>query len=236
MTVPQWRRDECRVDGRLVKLRPQWTSLVLALLLAPPGRLLTYGDLVSAVWPIPDLEPDGDVREQLRLAFIGLRKFGIRPRVLFGRGVHSFHEDERGCPPARTLDRRAFRTRPRIPARTTARAACLHPDSCQRSPTSQRFLCSSCAQHLRFERRTGSIAEMTPAQRETWRFFRANPDVSIKRAAKLLGASRSLVRARIHALERLGYAVREEAKHPRAARGGWRFLRARALRPGHLQA
>lgn len=57
MTVPQWMRGECLVDGRAVRLLPAWSELLAVLLVASPDRELSSAELIEAIWPEPDEEP-----------------------------------------------------------------------------------------------------------------------------------------------------------------------------------
>lgn len=58
MTLPQYRRHECTIDGRLVHLCPQATELLATMLVSGPDRFLNADMLVQALWPDPDLEPN----------------------------------------------------------------------------------------------------------------------------------------------------------------------------------
>lgn len=57
MTLPQLRRHECTIDGRVVKLRHTLAEL-LALLLVSGPKFLSRDDLIEALWPNPDFEPE----------------------------------------------------------------------------------------------------------------------------------------------------------------------------------
>jgi hypothetical protein len=68
MTLPQYRRHECTINGRTVRLFGECTTkaciangclnreLLALLLVSPPDRYLCRDDLIEALWP--DNEPD----------------------------------------------------------------------------------------------------------------------------------------------------------------------------------
>lgn len=58
MTVPQYRRRECSIDGRTVHLCPAMCELLSVMLVSGPDRFLGSSVLIEALWPNPDLEPD----------------------------------------------------------------------------------------------------------------------------------------------------------------------------------
>lgn len=59
MTLPQYRRRECTVDGRTVRIKGAHCVELVALLLAShPDHRWTMGELIGALWPNPDFEPD----------------------------------------------------------------------------------------------------------------------------------------------------------------------------------
>lgn len=57
MTWPMYRHRECRYRGRLVQLTRSETE-VLSVLLLHRGRPLFAGQLLEAIYPDPDDEPD----------------------------------------------------------------------------------------------------------------------------------------------------------------------------------
>lgn len=57
MTWPQYIRGECRVDRKVVRLSRQMTELLATLLLRYP-RMVPVADLIDAIHPDPDGEPE----------------------------------------------------------------------------------------------------------------------------------------------------------------------------------
>lgn len=57
MTWPQYLRQECRHNGRLVRLSYYECELV-SLLLMRRGQIVPRGETIEALYPDPDLEPD----------------------------------------------------------------------------------------------------------------------------------------------------------------------------------
>jgi DNA-binding response OmpR family regulator len=58
MTLPQYKRCECSINGRRQRLSPQETELLALLLVADPDQWTSTGTLIEALWPDPDLEPE----------------------------------------------------------------------------------------------------------------------------------------------------------------------------------
>jgi DNA-binding response OmpR family regulator len=56
MTLPQYRRRECLLDGAPIHLSPHEAELVALLLVSPPDRPLAYETLVEGLWPDPDTQ------------------------------------------------------------------------------------------------------------------------------------------------------------------------------------
>lgn len=57
MTMPQYRRRECSINGTSVHLRPMYIEVLSTLLAAGP-RFVSRTELIEAIWPNPELEPD----------------------------------------------------------------------------------------------------------------------------------------------------------------------------------
>jgi DNA-binding response OmpR family regulator len=75
MTVPQWQRRRCRLNGRLVRLSPLATELLAVLLVRDPAGFVSLNDLIEALWH-PDLEPEYPDRVVSHYV-IALRRLGI---------------------------------------------------------------------------------------------------------------------------------------------------------------
>lgn len=57
MTWPQMLRHEVAMDGYVVSVQPKSHAILVALL-ANRGRTLSKNELIEAIWPDPDDEPD----------------------------------------------------------------------------------------------------------------------------------------------------------------------------------
>jgi DNA-binding response OmpR family regulator len=77
MTAPQYRRRECTIDGRTLKLKGTcYIELVALLLVSHPDRFVPLDELIEATWPDPDFEPDFAV-SVLSVRLHRLRQKGI---------------------------------------------------------------------------------------------------------------------------------------------------------------
>jgi DNA-binding phage protein len=118
MSVPQYRRSECSVDGRPVHLFPQSAELVALLLVSPPDRCVPYDLIIEAVWPDPDSQ-----------ALTAVHVLHVMVTKLRHRGVHIFTEWGRGlflpaeCRGERARHRR-LKYRPRTEPTPDARDIC----------------------------------------------------------------------------------------------------------------
>lgn len=82
MTLGQWGRNECSL---LVHLSNQERDMLAALLGQHPGRAMPCGQLIEAVWPDADFEPDYAVSIIYTLVH-KLRRKGIPVEQEDGRG------------------------------------------------------------------------------------------------------------------------------------------------------
>jgi DNA-binding response OmpR family regulator len=78
MTWPQYLRRECRIGEFVIKLSPQETEVLSTLLMRYPDSL-TVTELIEAVWPDADHEPDYAV------ALIGQHIWHLRQKLGFFR-------------------------------------------------------------------------------------------------------------------------------------------------------
>jgi DNA-binding response OmpR family regulator len=85
MTLPQLRRREASVDGRVMRLRPMETALVSTLLASSPYRPLDYDALIEAMWPNPDTQAL-TAHNVLHVMVVRLRRRGIEIQTWWGRG------------------------------------------------------------------------------------------------------------------------------------------------------
>src|SRR5688572_11456122 len=74
MTLPQYRRGECTIDGHVVRMRRTCTELLAVLLVA--DRFLSHSELTEAVWPDPDFEPEF-ARNTIEQSILRLRRNGV---------------------------------------------------------------------------------------------------------------------------------------------------------------
>lgn len=58
MTLPQYRRHECTIDGVPKHLTTAQAELLAALLVRGPDRPLPVSEIFGLLWPDPDREPD----------------------------------------------------------------------------------------------------------------------------------------------------------------------------------
>ena len=54
MTLPQYRRRQCVINGRKVRLGPMFNEALSLLLVAGPDRFVCRTELIEALWPNPD--------------------------------------------------------------------------------------------------------------------------------------------------------------------------------------
>jgi hypothetical protein len=83
MTYPQALRREVTVDGLTYRLSPMCHRLLLILLLRGPNRVTTNADLIEALWPDPDTQPEA-TRENIHAYVMRLRRLGV-PIETLGR-------------------------------------------------------------------------------------------------------------------------------------------------------
>jgi DNA-binding response OmpR family regulator len=60
MTWPMYLRSECECRGALVSLAPSGADILAALLLRR-GELVSHAELIEALWPEPDFEPETSI-------------------------------------------------------------------------------------------------------------------------------------------------------------------------------
>lgn len=90
MTVPQYRRRECMVDGRIERLAPALIELLALLLVARPDVFVEPLAILETLWPHPDLQPV-TAPNIVGVYLTGLRKIGVTidSRIGPGRGHRS---------------------------------------------------------------------------------------------------------------------------------------------------
>lgn len=76
MTIPQWKRCECTVDGLTVRMSPLETEILALFLVAGPGRIVGMDELIDAQWPGPE-GPPLEAHRCTRVRLSGLRAKGI---------------------------------------------------------------------------------------------------------------------------------------------------------------
>lgn len=85
MTLPQYRRRECAVDGRCVRLKPAEAETLALLLVNGPDRFLSGDELIEALWPNPDFEPNWALAIVWRRIH-ELRAYGVPIENCYKRG------------------------------------------------------------------------------------------------------------------------------------------------------
>jgi DNA-binding winged helix-turn-helix (wHTH) protein len=100
MTIPEALRGEVMVDGNRVHLTPTEMRLVSLLLVTPPDSVIETYDLIEALWPNPDTQPETAPKIISVMRYKLVHK-GIRIRTCWGRGMWSFSPEERGGRPVR---------------------------------------------------------------------------------------------------------------------------------------
>ena len=76
MTFPQYLRHECTVDGRIVRMRGLWAEALASLLVSHPARFVSRAEMIEAIWPNPDFEPDY-ASVMVDMCIHGLRRLGV---------------------------------------------------------------------------------------------------------------------------------------------------------------
>jgi hypothetical protein len=113
MTLPQYARQECGVDGRPVHLTPHEADLLATLLVSPPDRLADYDLLIEALWPDADQQPLTAINI-VHVLLVRLRRKGVTIHTGWGRGL-VVPPEARGGPLAPEPRRRDFTPPPRPP-------------------------------------------------------------------------------------------------------------------------
>ena len=86
MTVPQYRRRECTINGEVVRLRWSYRRDVLvALLLSHPDYYVSRAELIASVFSEPDLQPDY-AADVIRQGIHFLRRWGVTIESRLGFG------------------------------------------------------------------------------------------------------------------------------------------------------
>lgn len=80
MTLPQYRRRECRSGGRVRRLEPQQAELLALLLVSPPDRYLNLDTAIDALWPAAAAQPL-TAHNIVRVRICQLRRLGIAIEV-----------------------------------------------------------------------------------------------------------------------------------------------------------
>jgi DNA-binding response OmpR family regulator len=76
MTIPQLRRSECTINGVPHHLTPGRAEFLATLLVASPDHFLRPDDLIEALWPDPDLQPE-TAYWVLKVYAANLRRMGV---------------------------------------------------------------------------------------------------------------------------------------------------------------
>ena len=84
MTMPQARRCCATIDGVEVNMAPHM-AMVLEHLLLTSNRVASHEELIAAIWPDPDEEPENALG-QLRMYISWLRETGLQIECTRFRG------------------------------------------------------------------------------------------------------------------------------------------------------
>jgi hypothetical protein len=94
MTWPQYLRHQCRVDGRLIKMKGRLEpAIVFLLLVRGAGHLVPYVDVCEHLWPDPDLQPL-DWHNALSVFLRRLRTRGLPIETRISIGLIMLQEPE----------------------------------------------------------------------------------------------------------------------------------------------
>lgn len=99
MTLPQARRCECTLYGRVVRFPPMAARLLELLLMISPHRRVDQEEIIEWLWPDPDLQALNTMK--ITHIYIGqLRAGGVAIETEWGRGW-SIPEHARNAVPMR---------------------------------------------------------------------------------------------------------------------------------------
>lgn len=76
MTIPMARRQEVEINGEVVRITRRRAHLLLEVLLIRGHKWSSVNDLIEAIWPNPDFEPDY-AKNAIQQHIMSLRDLGI---------------------------------------------------------------------------------------------------------------------------------------------------------------
>src|SRR3954453_22266934 len=85
MTLPQARRRQALIAGRIVKLSPMRHKLLTLLLLRGPNELVSAAEIIEVLWPDADAQPYG-AGDCIHIFLMQLRRAGAIIEGQHGRG------------------------------------------------------------------------------------------------------------------------------------------------------
>lgn len=91
MTLPQYRRNECDIDGRRIRMKPCEADVLAILMVSNPAGFVTKETLIEAVWPDPDFEPDYALQSiWVRINWLRAKGVPIETAYTFGWRVPAY--------------------------------------------------------------------------------------------------------------------------------------------------
>lgn len=95
MTLPQYLRHECTINGRMVPLRKSLADLLALMLVSGPDKFLSTQFLIEAMWPDPDFEPDwAETIVFRRIHELRMKGVQIERRYIFGYRIPRWAREE----------------------------------------------------------------------------------------------------------------------------------------------
>lgn len=85
MTLPQYHRRECVINGSNVRLGRMLNKVLMHLLVVGPDRFVSRTEFVEAVWPSPNPRPEYASR-MVDMSICRLRRHGVPIETNWGIG------------------------------------------------------------------------------------------------------------------------------------------------------
>jgi hypothetical protein len=86
MTWPEYQRGQCTIDGMRCKVGPAIAELLALLLISDPATFVGMDDILDALWPNPDRQPD-TWRNVVSVYMAKLSGLGVQIERRVGRGM-----------------------------------------------------------------------------------------------------------------------------------------------------
>ena len=85
MTLPQWHRRECFIDGRRIRLGRMLSRALSLLLVAGPDRFVSRTEFIEALWPNRKFRPASGTKI-VDIYVCRLRAHGVPITTYWGEG------------------------------------------------------------------------------------------------------------------------------------------------------